>query len=135
MTNSSGDFLLGKRRNSPAKGFLFFPGGRIFKNEKIENAIVRILREETGMVKTETNPEFIGVFEHFYEDNFCNERNPNSGTHYVALGFAIEIDSIPDQSVFLNQHSEMVWISKIDLLSNPMVHEYCKEYFSRIDRT
>ena len=92
------------------------------------------MREETGMVNPKNHPEFIGVFEHFYEDNFFNERNSNSGTHYVALGFAIKIDSIPNQSVFLNQHSEMVWISKIDLLSNPMVHEYCKEYISRINQ-
>jgi colanic acid biosynthesis protein WcaH len=34
--------LLGKRTNEPAKGMWFVPGGRIFKNESIEEAFKRI---------------------------------------------------------------------------------------------
>ena len=41
--------LLGRRKNAPAKGSFFVPGGRIRKNEKINEALERILLDETGL--------------------------------------------------------------------------------------
>ena len=37
IKNSSGFVLLGKRFNRPARGFWFVPGGRIRKDETLEN--------------------------------------------------------------------------------------------------
>ncbi len=42
IENSEGNYLLGKRVNEPACGYWFMLGGRIFKNEKIEDAIKRL---------------------------------------------------------------------------------------------
>ena len=58
--------LLGKRKNNPARGYYFSIGGRIYKNETIEQAIERISMEELR-IKMNGKSEFIGVFEHFYE--------------------------------------------------------------------
>ena len=34
--------LLGKRVNRPAQGFWFVPGGRVLKDESIEQAFIRL---------------------------------------------------------------------------------------------
>ena len=60
--------LLGKRINKPAQGYFFSTGGRINKNETINNAMVRIAKNELN-IELKSIPKFIGVFEHFYDDN------------------------------------------------------------------
>ena len=42
LLNKDGKILLGKRLNKPAQGYFFSTGGRINKNETIDNAMVRI---------------------------------------------------------------------------------------------
>ncbi len=69
--------LLGKRVNRPAKDFWFTLGGRVFKNEMINSAIVRIAKMELGIELTAT-PKFIGVFEHLYDDSIFD----HVSTHY-----------------------------------------------------
>ena len=41
--------LMGRRINNPAKGKLFVPGGRVYKNEARKDAFKRILKNETGL--------------------------------------------------------------------------------------
>ncbi len=38
IENEKGEILLGRRKNPPSNGFLFVPGGRIFKGEYISDA-------------------------------------------------------------------------------------------------
>ena len=76
--------FLGKRLNSPAKDYFFVPGGRIRKNEKIEFALNRIMDEEIGCrPRKKEDFKFLGVYEHFYDDNFLNTEDFT--THYVVL--------------------------------------------------
>jgi len=42
-----------KRKNEPAKGQWWFPGGRIRKGESLEEALFREVKEETGLTITE----------------------------------------------------------------------------------
>jgi len=49
VKNKEGKILLGKRKNRPAKGYYFVPGGRIFKNETIEQAFKNISKHELGL--------------------------------------------------------------------------------------
>jgi len=44
--------ILTIRNNEPAKDTWFTPGGRIIKNETLEEAIKRFLSEETGLHPT-----------------------------------------------------------------------------------
>ncbi|WP_338062250.1 NUDIX domain-containing protein [Vibrio variabilis] len=46
IENSKGQVLLGLRNNRPAQGFWFVPGGRILKNEKLDDAFMRLCQEE-----------------------------------------------------------------------------------------
>lgn len=45
----SGHILMIKRRASPGAGLFALPGGFVNQNERLENAMIRELREETGL--------------------------------------------------------------------------------------
>ncbi|KAB7892683.1 GDP-mannose mannosyl hydrolase [Poseidonibacter ostreae] len=125
VRNSKNKILLGRRINKPAKDFLFTIGGRIYKNEKIENAKTRILNDELNLEFKDLNPKFIGIFAHFYKDSFCDD---NISTHYV--NFAYEIDISYMQNLPKNQHNDYVWLSLDELLNSEEVHQYVKNYFT-----
>ena len=69
VKNSEDKILLGQRVNKPAKNSWFVPGGRIYKDEKIEDAFQRITKDEIGKIYKIDNAKFKGVYQHFYNDN------------------------------------------------------------------
>ena len=114
--------LLGRRVNKPAQGYFFSIGGRINKNETIDNAMARVALNELNIYLKST-PEFIGVFEHFYDDSMYE----NVSTHYVNLAYEYEVEEIPNLPT--EQHSEYQWFSIDALLESKQVHKYTKDYF------
>ena len=74
--------LLIKRKNAPFKGKWALPGGFVDYNEKVEDAIIREIKEETG-VNVDIK-ELIGV----YSDP---KRDPRG--HTVSVVFLLEIIS------------------------------------------
>jgi len=52
LVTKDNKILLGRRINKPAQGCLFSIGGRVYKNETINNAMMRIAVE---FVKSETH--------------------------------------------------------------------------------
>jgi len=114
--------LLGKRINKPAQGWFFSIGGRINKNETIDSAMARIALDELNIDLTST-PEFVGVFEHFYDDSMFEDVS----THYVNLAYEYEVEEIPDLPT--EQHSEYRWFTIDELLESEQVHKYTKDYF------
>ena len=114
--------LLGKRINKPAQGWFFSIGGKINKNETIDSAMARIALDELNIDLTST-PEFVGVFEHFYDDSMFEDVS----THYVNLAYEYEVEEIPDLPT--EQHSEYRWFTIDELLESKQVHKYTKDYF------
>lgn len=114
--------LLGRRVNKPASNYFFSIGGRVYKNETIESAMKRIIKDEVHL-DLNIKPKFIGIFEHFYEDSIFE----NVSTHYVNLAYKFEAKDNLDLP--MNQHSEYKWISIEDLLKSNEVHDYVKNYF------
>ena len=125
VKNSENKILLGKRVNKPAQNFLFTLGGRVYKNEKLEDAKKRILKDEVGLDLENFNPIFLGVFEHFYEDSFVND---DISTHYVNLAYEINVSYIQDLP--MAQHNSYSWLSLNELLNSNEVHKYVKDYFN-----
>tara|TARA_B100001559_G_scaffold314169_1_gene314191 strand:+ start:9565 stop:9978 length:414 start_codon:yes stop_codon:yes gene_type:complete len=115
-------YLLGRRINKPAKDYFFTPGGRIYKNEKIEEAIDRLVNEELNC-KLDREPKFIGVFEHFYNDSIFN----GISTHYVNIAF--QLDNFSPQNLTLKQHDKYKWFTLEELMKDTSVHNYVKNYF------
>ena len=114
--------LLGKRINKPAQGYFFSIGGRINKNESIDNAMARVALNELN-IDLKSTPEFIGVFEHFYDDSMYE----NVSTHYVNIAYEYEMEETPDLPT--EQHSEYKWFTINELLESKQVHKYVKDYF------
>ena len=114
--------LLGKRINKPAQGYFFSTGGRINKNETIDNAMSRIAKNELN-IELKSTPKFIGVFEHFYDDSIYKDVS----THYVNLAYEYEVKEISDLPT--EQHSKYKWFTVNELLESKQVHKYVKDYF------
>jgi colanic acid biosynthesis protein WcaH len=114
--------LLGKRVNKPAQGYFFSTGSRINKNETIDSAMARIVKNELN-IELKLIPKFIGVFEHFYEDSIFGDIS----THYVNLAYEVEINE--SLSLPTHQHNEYQWFSIDELLQSKQVHKYVKDYF------
>ncbi|WP_269611122.1 NUDIX domain-containing protein [Prochlorococcus marinus] len=123
--------LMGRRINNPAKGKLFVPGGRVYKNERIIDAFNRILISETGLIFSFNKTTSLGLYEHFY--NVTSWSTSECSTHYIIEARLIEIE--PEnikQKINLNeQHSNFEWISLEDIQSNT-IHSYSKMYLNKI---
>lgn len=128
VRNEAGEVLLGKRVNAPAKGYWFVPGGRVRKNETLDDAFVRLVREELGIESgiNRSDAKFLGVFEHFYEDCVFDDE---VGTHYIVLGYKLQLVEIPVLNSLINQHSCYKWWCTPDFLKSKDIHGFTKNYF------
>ena len=122
LVKKDNKILLGKRVNKPALGSLFSIGGRVYKNETINCAMIRIAKDELN-IELKLLPRFIGVFEHFYDDSIYQDES----THYVNLAYEIEVDVAPNLPT--EQHNEYQWLTIDELLKSKLVHKYVKNYF------
>lgn len=132
VKNDDGKILLGKRINSPAKGYYFVPGGRLYKNETIKEGAQRMLQWELGVTDINIKPKPRCVSEHMYDENFANAKDSQGktiSTHYVCFAFDVELNNI-DKNIFSQQHSEEIWITPEEILAREDVHEYIKLYFT-----
>lgn len=128
IEDADGNYLLGKRVNRPAQNYWFVPGGRIKKNETLATAIQRISATELGQTFTLEDTQLLGAYDHIYDDNFAGVENIN--THYVVLGYKIILKDKLDLELD-DQHSEVKWWSKNDLLTDDNVHNNTKLYFQK----
>lgn len=125
VKNERGEFLLGKRTNRPAQGYWFVPGGRVQKDETLENAFQRLTLAELGLRLPMSAGAFYGVWQHFYDDNFSG---PDFSTHYIVLGFRLTVNQadlrLPDL-----QHDDYRWLAPQALLASENVHDNSRAYF------
>ncbi|MDY7009582.1 MAG: GDP-mannose mannosyl hydrolase [Planctomycetota bacterium] len=129
IRNAEGAILLGKRVNRPAAGYWFVPGGRVRKNELVLSAVRRVAESELGLRLVMEEVRFMGVYEHFYDDNYLGREGV--GTHYVVLAYEYLLqDSKPLRKD--DQHSELRWWKVNDLLNCSDVHKNTKAYFKQI---
>lgn len=134
VRDAEGRVLLGLRKNEPAREMWFVPGGRIHKDEDLDEAFVRISYTELGVKFYRSEARFIGVFEHKYDTNFLGKNG--IGTHYVVLAYeicpSIQLDNLPS-----TQHRKFQWFSKDDANLHSNVHQYVLPYFNsiRFDQT
>ena len=98
--------LLLKRENEPAKGQYWFPGGRIRKNETIEQAALRIAKEETNL-----NCRFVEKL-CVEETIFEKAGSLNSNVHTVNICCKLTIASHTDILKTDEFHSEFKWTNQ-----------------------
>jgi colanic acid biosynthesis protein WcaH len=120
-----GQILLGKRKNEPLKGEWFTPGGRIYKNETWQNALLRIVEVELGLrdVKIE-DFSLMGIWDHFYSNSVVDE---NISTHYVNLPHYADFQSRPPISID-DQHADFKWFDLSVVSNDEKTHPYMRNY-------
>lgn len=125
VENEQGEYLLGLRNNRPAQGYWFVPGGRVQKNETLNDAFKRLTRTELGVELERTDARFKGVYEHFYTDSVFGEQ---VSTHYVVLAHHLKL---AQESIKLDdcQHADMIWTKPKDLHLLP-THPFTLDYFA-----
>ncbi len=126
IRDADGRILLGLRTNRPAQHRWFVPGGRILKDERVNEAFRRITRMELGVEIRRQQATFLGVFDHLYPDNFSGENG--FGTQYVVLGHELRLD-LPTDTLPADQHRDYRWFTVDELLRDDDVHENTKLYF------
>lgn len=128
IENQAGEYLLGLRNNRPARGYWFVPGGRIRKDECIEEAFLRITKDELGPAYPINNAELSGVYEHFYDDNVFEDES--FGTHYVVLGYRLMVSEIAIEALPKVQHQVYQWFTPDAIMRSALVHKNTKAYFN-----
>ena len=98
--------LLGKRNKDPQRGFWVIPGGKIHAFERIADAAVRELREETGLV--------VEVGDHFRVYEIVNPPNEH---RIVIYSWARVIGGTPKASDDL---SDVRFFSATELSDIPL---------------
>lgn len=128
IQNPFGEFLLGYRVNRPAQHSWFVPGGRVFKDETLDQAFERISQAELGVLLARSETQFLGVYEHFYPDAYIDE---TLSTHYIPLGYYLALD-IELAKLPKEQHAHYKWFSADELLKSPDVHTHTKWYIEAV---
>lgn len=126
VQDAEGRYLLGLRTIKPAAGYWFVPGGRIYKDETLQQAFVRISRDELGVELSIDDATFVGVHEHFYDENAGGVEG--FGTHYVALGYRLQGDASA-LNLPTDQHESYRWLGLAELAEDSTVHPHTRRYF------
>jgi colanic acid biosynthesis protein WcaH len=126
IVNDKAEVLVGRRTNPPAKDWLFVPGGRVYKEERLTEALQRISLSETGVDLSQAAGSLYGVYDHLYPDNGFGEAGIS--THYAVIACLFE-NCPPIHSPGDEQHEYLQPMSIPELLSHPRVHAYTRNYF------
>ena len=124
--------LLGLRINEPAKGYLFTPGCRTFKYEKLDDAIMRVAKTELNLDIESSRAKHIGVYDHIYTNNFKDNK---FGTHYVNIAYRVDLlDSELELIKPDEQHEKFEWYELEKAVDDVKVHPYVKNFIKDINK-
>lgn len=129
VSDAAGRILLGLRKNRPAQGFWFVPGGRVRKNETLNMAFRRLTIAEIGLELSRDDARFLGVYEHQYLDSFFGSDTDSPNTHYIVLAYSIAKSSLSQNGLPLSQHEGFRWWTADEAIDSAVVHQYTKAYF------
>ncbi|MEF8974011.1 MAG: NUDIX domain-containing protein [Haloarcula sp.] len=118
-----GGILLTRRQNEPAKGEWFWPGSRLYKGERLDDAAVRIAREELGLRSVAT--ERLGVSEHFWDTSSVDGVDAR---HTIPVVYRV----VPDDGAEITldaQHDAYRVVTEAPADAN----RYVTEYFERFE--
>jgi len=120
------EFLLVKRKNKPEQDKWWLVGGRVLKNERLAEAALRKLKQETGL--NGRVGKFLGIYEYFSKVGYF----PGMNAHMIALDFVVHVNQ-KDRIRLDWQSSRFRWCRKIEPDLPPYVKEFLRPCrFSRV---
>lgn len=134
IKNDKGEYLWVKRKNNPAQGEWWIPGGRLFNGETITKGAVAVLKNETGItgkVVYQSREYFEEIFDTSQWDNDDRHIYPYEieAVHYIATVVVMSIENM-DEVKLDDQSKEYTWSKEI-LSAHPFLNNYfkaCKDY-------
>ncbi|RJQ18961.1 NUDIX domain-containing protein [Candidatus Woesearchaeota archaeon] len=110
-----------KRRDEPAKGEWWFPGGRLRKGEELHHAAQRKLLDETGLYLHD--PWQVGTYSTVFETGPFGD--PVHSVNVVFAGFA-------EGRIFLDETStDYTWLKPQEYAGHPYVEKALRDAFKR----
>jgi ADP-ribose pyrophosphatase YjhB (NUDIX family) len=103
VVDKSDRVLLLRRKNEPAAGQWWFPGGRVLFGEKREDAARRKLKEECGLVSSEVSE--LGTFDIIFNDK------AEKTVHSITSLFKFRVDKVGDLTLD-KQSSDACWLQR-----------------------
>jgi colanic acid biosynthesis protein WcaH len=131
VLNDKNQILLGQRKNAPAKDYWFVPGGRVFKNESLEQAFKRISKTELGLEVERQQAWLLGLYDHFYQDSVFGE---GIDTHYINATHLIKLDNTQIADLPTEQHQSYRWQNITEIEQDETVHKYSKVFLPALKR-
>lgn len=129
VLNQQNQILLGRRKNAPAQGYWFVPGGRVFKNESLENAFKRISGAELGEKIERHQAWLLGLYDHFYQDSVFGE---GIDTHYINATHLVKLNDAQIQNLPTEQHQTYRWQAIEQIKHDKTVHQYSKGFLTAL---
>lgn len=132
VQNAEGEILLGQRLNRPAQGFWFVPGGRIQKNESLDDAFRRLTLGELGRAFERSQARLLDVYEHFYADGVFGAGDATPDTHYVVLGYHLLLPAGVPLAPPAEQHDRYRWWPIAEMQASVEVHDNSRAYLAAL---
>lgn len=119
----AGKVLLVKRKHRPAQGVWWFPGGRVFKGERLTEAAVRKAHEEVGL-----NVQVIrriGAYETMFEDAFSHD--VAGGTHTINVCCLVEPIGANVEVKLDDTSADFRWLTNLEATLPPYVQQVLRD--------
>ena len=132
LLNEKNEILTGLRNNPPAKNFWFLPGGRVKKNQILDEAFCEITKSELGKCLKYENSTLLGLHEHLWSDSIYGD---DISTHYINAPMMIKKEQsyfdLPDNDA---QHSGYKWTKWNEFEKDPSIHSMSKLFIPEFTR-
>jgi colanic acid biosynthesis protein WcaH len=115
-------FLFLKRKEKPAQGEYWFPGGRLYKNETLEDCVKRKLNEEVCIESYELVDQ-VGTFETIFDDGPFEAQSHTINVTYHVI---VKTEEIKSNDKFFDDYK---WVGRTDKII--LEHKY-SEYIGII---